>query len=439
MNDSQFYNIKIASPKEADKKTSTDVTKYVDGCKVTDEDGLIKFLDFTLRNGYLLMDVFSVGMKVDVIGGTLLESKHLFTGQIEELTPNFNDDGSVTLLVRAISDEGGKLGIGIKDLIYPSKNHPKTWATKELMYSDIIIKLAEDSKIKVSSKNIEVVNDIKAGFAKGTVSQKNMTDWYFMQHLAAKIQCTLWTENVNGTPTLFLKNNSIIVDTLARNTFYFVNTDAVAEPFANDAETLQRRAELIQKRNSSAGDYEIQLLTAKVKLDSNKGKGKIKQSIDSETGEVKLTKELVNEEGNTEKWVLDEEKVMKLSSEERTELIELFSSGKVTWEGERGGVAAKEYFKLEIVTSSSRDGEANNTEIEVANGSLKADGVSTENSTKENSGSKSYKTVIDEGKLKNLSSEKKSAIMGRIARGELTEEDKQYYTVVDTTPKQGEG
>jgi len=167
---SQYFNVKISSPKESKKSVSIDATKYIlVGAKLIDEDGLIKEFRFDMADAYVMMDVLSIGMRVDLIGGDLNTQEFLFSGFIKNMTPTFKDNGDVFLSIVAYSQEGGKLGVGVKDLVYPSKNHPKTWATKELMYSDIIMKIAEDSGIKIVADNIKVKRDIKAGFAKGTI------------------------------------------------------------------------------------------------------------------------------------------------------------------------------------------------------------------------------------------------------------------------------
>lgn len=420
MSESQYFNIKISSPTGAKKQVSIDATKYIDvGCKLTDEDGLIKELRFDMKQAYLMLDVLSIGMRVDLIGGSLSKNEHLFNGYIKEITPHFKDTGEVALQIIAYSEEGKKLGIGVRDLVYPSKNSPKTWATKELMFSDIITNLAKDSGVRVESANIQVKKDIKASFAKGTVRQKNMTDWAFMQQLAEKIQCTLWTEEKGGVSHLHLVDNSSVVNKLADHTFFFV--------------LRKNSTEFIDYTKTS--DKQIQIVKAKVKLDTQSTKSGISQVTDPKTGKTKVVTKKKNKKGESETWVLDEEKLKGLSSDERTNLINLFVSGKVTWEGGEGLVAAKDYFKKDIITESSRQGEANNIEVEVSAGAIKEDGVGTDKATSENTGSKSFRTVIDEDKLREMSAEKRSATIGRIARGEMTEEDKAYYKVIDTTPK----
>ena len=417
----QFFSVKISSPKEAPQQVTIDATKYIEeSVKMIDEDGLIKEVMFDMKQGYLMMDVLSIGMRVDLIGGDLTNSTFLFSGYIKEVSPDFKQDGRVILKITAHSSEGGKLGVGIRDLVYPSKNHPKIWATKEVMFSDIITNLAKDKGIRISTENIKVKKDIKAGFSKGTIRQKNMTDWEFMQNLAKKLQCTLWTEEKNGVSELHLVDDSYVVNRLSNYTFFFLSR-------INDDEFIDY---------TKTSDKQIQIIKAKVKLDTDNSKGKFKQVTDPSTGKTKITTEQKSKDGSSESWVLDEAKIRALSSKDRQELIKLFTSGKITWEGELGTVSAKQYFKREIVTGSSRDGEPNNTEVEVSEGAIKDDGISTANAKTENTGSKSYRTVIDEGKLKKLSPEKRSGIMGRIVRGEITEEDREYYKVIGTTPNE---
>lgn len=420
---SQYFDVKISSPKGADKQVSIHATKYIEvGAKLVDEDGLIKEFIFDMKDGFLMMDVLSIGMRVDLEGGDLDRKEYLFSGFIKDITPSFEETGDIKLTIKAYSEEGGRLGVGIRDLIYPSKNHSKTWATKELTYSDIIVNLAKDTGIRVKSENIKVNTDIKAGFAVGTIRQKSMTDWAFMQMLADKIHCTLWTEEKNGTPELYLVDDSLLVNKLANYTFFF----------------LARKSDNEFMDFTKTSDKQVQILKAKIKLDTQNVKGSYSVITDPSTGETKVTTEQENEKGEMERWVLDEEKVEGLSYEERNDLIQLFMSGKITWEGENKTTAAKTYFKKVIIGEGSRKGVRSNTVVEASNpdgGDVGEDGINGSNSTTKNTGSTAYKTVIDEEKLRKLTPEQRSGIMGRIARGEITEDDKQYYTVVDSTAK----
>jgi hypothetical protein len=424
----QYFDVTISSPKSFNNKRegvdnvhSVNVTKYIEeGIKISDEDGLIKEVSFDMDEGFLFMDVLSIGMVVDVVAGDLTRKQQMFNGYIKSINPEFKSNGDVSLKIVANSNEGGVLGVQIKDLMYPSKNHPKAWATKELMYSDIITNLAKDNGVRVDAKNIKVIKDIKAGFGKGATRQHNTTDWTFMQFLAQKIRCTLWTIEKDGNSYLHLVDNSSLVGKVSDYTFFFLSRI--------------QRSEFIDYTKISP--KQIQIIECKVNLDTRNGEGKFKQKTDPKTGETKLTTEVKNEAtGQAETWVLDEAKVNKLPADEKNRLMGLFMDGKINWEGTNGSVSAKQYFKKVIIGDSTREGENNNLEVEVSGGALKDDGISSLNPTMQNSGSKTYKTVIDRDKVGKLSPEKRSAIIGRIARGEITEADKEYYKVVDTTPK----
>ncbi len=178
---------------------------------------------FDMNEGFLFMDVLSIGMVVDVVAGDLTRKQQMFNGYIKSINPEFKSNGDVSLKVVANSNEGGVLGVQIKDLMYPSKNHPKAWATKELMYSDIITNLAKDNGVRVDAKNIKVIKDIKAGFGKGATRQHNTTDWTFMQFLAQKIRCTLWTVEKDGNSYLHLVDNNSLVSKVSEYTFFFLS------------------------------------------------------------------------------------------------------------------------------------------------------------------------------------------------------------------------
>lgn len=424
VNLSQFFNVVISSPKNASKQVSLDVTKYIEvGVRIIDEDGMIKECGFEVTEGFLLMDILAIGMRVDLVGGNLNYNEPLFSGFIQTLEPEFKDGGDVRLKIQAYADEGSSLGVTIRDLIYPSKNHPDTWATSELMYSSIITNLAKKAGLVVENDKIKVLRDVKASF-KQSVRQKGMTDWAFIQFLAMKINCTLWTEDRNGKTYLNLVDNKYVVNTLADHTFFFL-------PRVSGRDFLPYE---------KTSDKQIQVISAKVKLDTSQ-KGAFKQTVNPETGETTISTEIPakneagEETGEVELWVLDEEKVRGLPTDERQNLINLFVAGKINWEGGNGMVAAKTYFKKVIMGASSREGTQNNITIEKMGGELKDDGVSSTDPTKENTGSRTYTTVIDTQKVNKLSPEERSKVQGRIARGEMTDEDRELYTVVDTTPK----
>jgi len=419
---SQYFKIIASSPKKAKKQVSYDLTSHIEeGVSMTEEDGLIKECSFDLMDGYLYMDILYIGYVINLFGGTLDKNDFIFNGYIKSMDINFSQSGDVILKVNCYSAEGQSLGVGIGSEVYPNKKDKRSWNNKELMYSDIICNLAKEADFRVDAENINVKHDLKASFNKGSVSQNNITDWAFIQKLAEKIKCTVWTEERNGTSYLYLEDNTSLVNTVSRTTLFYPTKISKTE----------------FSESSYNNENKIQLLEVKINLDTKNSSGQFKQmkaknSKGEDITQTYTDKPKLDDDGKdtgiTERWVLDEGKLKGLSDEKRQELMELFMSGKIDWEGGDGKTAAKDYFILYRSDISSREGVPNN--IEVTN--IKDDGTKE----KENTGSKSFKTVIDSGKLKELSSEKRSAIMGRIIRGEMTDEDKQYYKTVDTTPKE---
>ena len=418
----QFYKVIISSPPKATSKVSVDVTSAIQtSVTIHNEDGLVKECTFNITDGYLWMDILSVGMIVDVTGGTLEYNNLRFSGYIKQLKPKMDIAGDVLLEVCCYSQEAGLLGVTLRDLHYPSKNSPFSWAnTNAITYSQIIINLAKEagSKIKVLSQNIQVKKDKTAAHT-GGVKQNKLTDWAFMQFLAEKINCTVWTEEKGGISYLHLVDNSLLVNNLADVTFFYLARSSRSDfiPFTQTSEK------------------QIRLLEVEIDLDSKTGKAVYKQSTNPD-GTTKTVAEVTKDNGSVERWVLNEDKVNHLPEEERTNLINLFMAGKITWEGDKGQgiVSAQEYFTKITLESSSREAVSNNVQVVNSAGNLNPDGLSTQNSTTQNTGSTSKATVIDSDKLAKVSPEDRAAIMARIARGEMTEQDKSYYTVVDTTP-----
>ena len=417
----QFYKVVVTTKNkdEQGKNKEVDITKDIpDGLTYEDEDGTIRSCSFVLNEGYAYQEVLSKGMKISLTCGSLESPKNLLNGRIEKIEPDYDDTGEIKLTIQCKGTEGAKLGKTEKDLIYPSKNHPESWATTPLMYSDIIKNLAKQVGFIVQDENINVAHDIEANF-KNTIRQSKCTDWRFIQQLAEKISCTAWIESYGSSDYLFLKDNATLTDKLANVTLFYlarVGGDFVETPYS------RKNRIKIQKLNMDFG---------------SKKKGVTKKT-DPTTGKDTIEAEGVTDNEN-ERYVLDEEKLRALSPERRRELIELFVSGDITWDGDDGTVAAKDYFKLVVKESeSSRTGTANNTEIEIAGQQLDKNGVNTVDGTTETTGKVSYKTVINQDKLDKLSPEERAGILGRIVRKELTAEDRELYTVVTTAEKKEE-
>lgn len=427
----QYYKVTVSSPSEAKNKVNFDLTPYIDSnLTITDEDGLVKECSFTISRSLLMIDVLAIGMVVEIVGGDLLESQNLFVGYIKSLEPDFTESGDVELTIKCHSTEGKSLNVSVKDLIYPSKTNSESWAKQALTFTDIITNLARKMGIIVRSENIQVSKEITATF-ETPVKQSNCTDWKFIQQLSEKLGCTVWTEERGGNSYLYLKDDSSIVTTIGDITFFYLSRNP-------DGSFMDITA--------SANQIQVRSLSVKLDTDNSVGSFKRRQTTDKDGNpitQVYTDRPAKGENGGeedstkTERWVLDEDKVKALPSEERRRLIELFLSGKVTWDGDEYGVAARNYFRKETSDESSRSDVPNNIQVQNISKENKVDpnGVTSSQAVKEGTGSTSKYIQIESAKIAKLSSEERSRVMGRIIRGEMTEKDKSLYTVIDSTPK----
>ena len=139
MDYTQYFSLKVTSPKGSKTKITKDLTPYVNnGVSYSDEDGSLESITFDLVDGFIWLDVLSLGMQIDLIGGSLLYSEPLFNGYISRIDPSFKN-GNVSISVRAMTVTSKKLGKKLRDLIYPSKNHPFSWGREPVKASTCLL------------------------------------------------------------------------------------------------------------------------------------------------------------------------------------------------------------------------------------------------------------------------------------------------------------
>lgn len=425
---SQYFKLLVSAPLIKDKKPTGkdveyDLTPYIDeGVNYLDEDGLLQEVQFDLSEGELWVDILSPGMKIDFFGGYLDDYEYLFTGYIDRIEPEFTEDGFVQLKVVASSKVGKKLALNLRDLVYPSPNHPREWAKKELLCSDIIINLAKEEGFEIG--RVEVKKDIKYTNKK-PIRQNKRSDWDFMQFLSEKIGAVLWYEKKNTGDYIYLVDEEVLVSEVVDITFYYplrTKTGSFTPPTSPQA---------------------IEMLSAKLNIDPKAGKkGKMTVSTDPKTGQATVETEQFTG-GQWKDYRLDEEKVKALPAEERNKLINLFLSGQLAWEGNpsEGIVGVSNFFKeFKPEEKGSRDGVPSSITVNKTSGDTSASGVggNTSNATTEET---QYKTTLNKDAIAKLSPEERAGVQGRIIRGELTEDDKKLYTVETsikkTEPTQG--
>lgn len=406
----QYFKVMVSSPKlqKGEKVIQHDLTPSVfTGLSVMDEDGKIQEAKFDLSDGYIWLDVLAAGMNVDITAGNLNTQEVIFSGFIQSLEPEFGDDGDLSIQVVCSSSVAKKLSNSLKNLVYPSSNHPETWGRREILASEVIFKLAE--KAGYTRGTTRVKRDVLFT-QKKPVSQNKKSDWAFINTLAERIHCVVWVDAVDGIERIHLVDEEEQVNTIAATTFFYAS------------------------RKNGGGDIlyidsgrAIQMDSVRVNLDTSKGKkGAITSQVNPKTGKDELVTEQLNKNGEWQKWVLDEDKLQKLSPEERQNLIDLFSSGQLAWEDGSGGVVGvRQFFKERVNEESSREPISSVETTEKAGAG--SNGLGTPGSPV--AVDKKFVTKVDENKLRDISPEERSQVMGRIARGEMTDGDKAFYQV----------
>lgn len=428
--------VKDAKGKPTGKRIAEDVTDYVSGeVTLTDEDGSIKTLSFALEDVYtkdfFLGDALSIGQEVTFYGGTLEYMPLLFSGEIKELGMSFPDDGACIIGISALSKEWKHASQKLKDLWYPSKNSPYSWAKNSpLKASDIIKNIVDelnngeekDGKsitptVSIKLGKIDIKHDVTYTFAK-PVRQSKTTDYRFLQDLGKKISCVVWFSMTENNLLLNCVDEKSLVDTLANYVFFYP------------------RRKGSDFTITEVNDNMIQLSSVAVNIDTGKGTGKnVSSTTDPETGEEKMVVQGENEDGtpSDSMYELDEAKLAAESEETRDRLMNMYTSGELGWD------EVKKYFReVRPEGTASRAAVAASVKIQKLGDKTSADGMTTTDATTaaEEPLEKSY--ALNSEALGKLGAEEQSALMGRAAMGILSDAEYAQFFTESTVKKEDE-
>jgi hypothetical protein len=393
---SQYYKISI---------TDKDVTQDVIGNISLEElDSVYTALTFSLKNGYVWLGSLGIGNVVLFEGGNTEDGVlKKFRGYIQQLKPKFNSDGRVSVGVTCLPLLKPKGTEKPKNVVYPMKNHYREWARKKsLRYSEIVENLAKDIGYNNVVMSVGNKKDRTATYI-SAVAQSQRTDWSFMNYLAKKIDCVIWEEQTADGVVFYCKDESEIVEKIADITFFFPS--------------IKGGKYSIEKVNP---DKQIRLKTVAINLDSRKAKAnkKITTKTDPKTGKSVLgVDELDPKTGKWTTYFLDEDSLRREPQEKRDEIQKLIEDNKFKLDD---WTVLKKYFKDAATEhNSSREPEQDIVQFSDKKGNK----VKKEHK-------KSYS--LNAEALRKESPEKKAELLGKSARGELSDEDfKKYFKEVD--------
>jgi hypothetical protein len=413
----QFYQVTVYGFEKDSTSTPTgktnakDITAdIVDDVTYTDEDEKIRTLEFSLQKGYIWMDVLSIGMRVDFVGGTLEKSELIITCYIKLIQPVFQDNGDIKLMIECAGEEWKGAAINVNDRIYPSDNCPFAWGrANSLKGSEILQNLAKECGFAYTGnvKYDPVYTRTKPK------KQHKMSDFRFINHLTKELRCVFWFGLVNGVNTMFVEDETRVVNKVSDHTFFFpvrVGNEFKIKP---------------------TSEKQIQFLHLDLELDTNKAVGDLSEVTDPKTGQPVLGKE--DFDGQDWKlWVIDEAKIRALPPAEQDLVFNLTGSGNATWED------VKQFFiPYKITDKSSREPIAPKIEVVNLTGSPTKDGLqstSTTQSTISDSPANSNDPTnnqanwtFSEKKLKGQPAEKINEYAAKFVRGECTPFELETY------------
>jgi len=416
----QYYNITVSSDekdstgKKTGKIAKQDLTEdVIDDVIYSDEDEKIRLLSFNLRNGYLWMDVLTLGMRVDLIGGTLDRNELVFAGFIKQIKPLFRPNGDITLSIECYGHEWVMSALLVSDRFFPSSNCPFDWGkVNKITATEIITNLAKDCGFLIG--RISPKKDITYT-STSPKRQHKITDYRFMLNLCKETSSIMWFTFKDGKVYIYVDDEARCVNRVADHTFFF------PARVGNEFKVVQ------------SSDKQIQMLEVDLELDPLKGGAKTDLTVsqDKEGNDV-LTKQEQDANGDWNTYILDKEKLERLSYEEQNELLLLTSSGNATWEDVSG------YFKkISITELSARDPTPAKIEIVKLSGDPKKDGVTTGNTSPTTGNASATANVdpeddqsaweVNPTKVSKMPREKMNEFFGKFYRGEADWDDVKMY------------
>lgn len=188
------------------KKGAVDITALVgDNASIEVEVLKISHLTFELKDPDDNAHFIRIGTKIDFYGGYVDSSfftdplgssnsfKKLFSGNVRRIKLNAKEDGTNTATIEALDASYSIEGYSAKTFIYPSKNCTRKGAnTTSLKTSEIVKIIAEEAKMDIDvilGENTDTEYTLT-----NPIVQKNMSDFAFLNYLAKRNACYVWTD-----------------------------------------------------------------------------------------------------------------------------------------------------------------------------------------------------------------------------------------------------
>lgn len=234
--------------------TSRDSDDYVDieqfvAYPVTYEEQatLLNTISFTVdKHTDVLLYYFFIGQSVTLYGGYYSDNsssmKHVFSGTVTRIRTKFSDNGRVSFTVECMNYGFTKIGKDFKNFVYPDKRSPRSFAQKDILTVEDIIKgIAEANNMDIGK--IELSSEVKAirFDKKNILYQKGESDWKFLTELAQDYGCTVWMSS----------------DEKGNEKLYFMSKEKAFREQSKDIAFLYPLYAFLYSNNNTGEDYLI--------------------------------------------------------------------------------------------------------------------------------------------------------------------------------------
>lgn len=199
-----------------------DVTRYAAWDVVYEEQAdAIRTLNFTLqKDGQYIVDLMHYGMPVEFTGGTLEKFAKIFVGIVIRMTSSFDETGFVKIRVQCMASTWQRFGKAVyNNYVYPDLKNTRGFKTLSgsISIAQIVEGIAQENDVKVG-----YVDDVAKSYIfdlDRQVHQYRLSDWALLRKLAKTVNCTVWTEFIDGTEILFFASVNKVKNTANHGTY----------------------------------------------------------------------------------------------------------------------------------------------------------------------------------------------------------------------------
>lgn len=271
------------------------------GVEYEEQASLLNTLKFTInKHADVLLHRFYIGQWVVLYGGYYADDssgvRKVFAGTITRIRTTFPDNGRISFSVECMSYGFTQMGKDtFQNYVYPDVNSTRSFAKgkEEITLEELIRGLVQESGLLVGEIQLPKVAASTVFTKKNIRYQKGISDWKFLNDLAASFGCSIWTTSADGTERLYFVDTSKATNVVSNDINFLY-------PLQGDDSITDIRSDEIQRFSESAWNRPRILRNVNVDEDISMAYAVSRSAMyyDKETGEYKeAISEITEDEG----------------------------------------------------------------------------------------------------------------------------------------------